>query len=123
MQAWLNAQNDYARTVLAGLPGRGQLLARIRELNQSAPQVRATRLPGDRYLIWKLLPGEVTKLYLRKALTGGDGTNWRISAYHHVKDRTPYPAVLLTTGINEPRSRSADVSEDGCAAAGSDDQR
>jgi len=26
-----------------------------------------------------------------------------MSAYHHVKDGTPYPAVLLTTGINDPR--------------------
>jgi prolyl oligopeptidase len=26
-----------------------------------------------------------------------------ISAYHHVKDGTPYPAVLLTAGMNDPR--------------------
>ena len=26
-----------------------------------------------------------------------------ISAYHRVKDRTSYPAVLLTTGVNDPR--------------------
>ena len=26
-----------------------------------------------------------------------------ISAYHRVKDKTSYPAVLLTTGINDPR--------------------
>ena len=26
-----------------------------------------------------------------------------MSAYAHVKDGTPYPAVLLTTGINDPR--------------------
>jgi prolyl oligopeptidase len=26
-----------------------------------------------------------------------------ISAYHRIKDRTAYPAVLLTTGINDPR--------------------
>lgn len=26
-----------------------------------------------------------------------------MSSYHHVTDRTPYPAVLLTTGINDPR--------------------
>jgi prolyl oligopeptidase len=28
---------------------------------------------------------------------------YAMSAYHHVKDRTPYPAVLLTTGMNDPR--------------------
>jgi prolyl oligopeptidase len=26
-----------------------------------------------------------------------------MSAYHHVKDGTAYPAVLVTTGINDPR--------------------
>jgi prolyl oligopeptidase len=26
-----------------------------------------------------------------------------MSAYHHIKDRTAYPAVLLDTGINDPR--------------------
>jgi prolyl oligopeptidase len=28
---------------------------------------------------------------------------YAMSAYHHVKDQTSYPAVLLTTGINDPR--------------------
>ena len=27
----------------------------------------------------------------------------KISAYHRIKDRTAYPAVLLTTGVNDPR--------------------
>jgi prolyl oligopeptidase len=26
-----------------------------------------------------------------------------MSLYHHIKDQTPYPAVLLTAGINDPR--------------------
>ena len=26
-----------------------------------------------------------------------------MSSYHHVKDGAKYPAVLLTTGINDPR--------------------
>ncbi len=28
---------------------------------------------------------------------------YQMSSYHHVKDQTPYPAVLLTTGSNDPR--------------------
>jgi len=72
-QAWMKAQNEYTRAALATLPGRAQLLARIRELDQSVPQVGAGRLPGDLYLIWKQLPGEdVAKLYLRRGLTGED---------------------------------------------------
>lgn len=27
----------------------------------------------------------------------------KISSYHRIKDHTPYPAVLLTTGVNDPR--------------------
>ena len=26
-----------------------------------------------------------------------------MSTYHHIKDGTAYPAVLVTTGINDPR--------------------
>jgi prolyl oligopeptidase len=26
-----------------------------------------------------------------------------MSAYHHIKNGTPYPAVMLSTGINDPR--------------------
>jgi prolyl oligopeptidase len=28
---------------------------------------------------------------------------YAMSAYHHIKDRTPYPAVLLDIGMNDPR--------------------
>ena len=28
---------------------------------------------------------------------------YAMSAYHHVKDHTPYPAVMVTTGFNDPR--------------------
>ena len=72
VQAWMKAQNEYTRNMLAGVPGRQQLLARIRELGQSAPQV-ARRLPGDLCLVLKMLPGENTsKLYLRRGLNGQD---------------------------------------------------
>ena len=37
-----------------------------------------------------------------KTQTGFDAL-YAMSAYHHVTDRTPYPAVLLTVGINDPR--------------------
>jgi prolyl oligopeptidase len=73
VQAWMKAQNDYTRAVLARLPGREQLLARIRQLDQSVPQVQAQRLPGDVYLILKRLPTEnMYKLYIRRGLKGQD---------------------------------------------------
>jgi prolyl oligopeptidase len=58
VQAWMNPQNDYTRAVLASIPGRQQLLARIEELDASRPRVFARRLPGDVYLVQKHLPGE-----------------------------------------------------------------
>jgi prolyl oligopeptidase len=73
VQAWMKAQNDYTRAVLARIPGRQQLLARIRELDQSASaQVsNVLRLPGDVYFYQKLLAGQdVAKLYMRKGLNG-----------------------------------------------------
>jgi prolyl oligopeptidase len=73
VQGWLKAQNDFTRSVIAAIPGRAQLLARIRELDHSVPRVSADRLPGDLYFIQKLLPGDdVEKLYLRKGLHGED---------------------------------------------------
>jgi len=73
VQAWFAGQNDYTRAVLANIPGRAQMLARIRELDQSVPRVTATRLPGDLYLIHKRLPTDnVSKLYLRKGPNGQD---------------------------------------------------
>lgn len=73
VQAWIKAQNDYTRSVLAKIPGREKLLARIREVDQSGPQVEASRLPGDLYLVRKQLPDEdVAKLYVRHGLNGED---------------------------------------------------
>ena len=73
VQAWLKAQNDYTRAMLARIPGRQQLLARIRQLDEAAParvsDVR--RLPSGRYFYQKRLASEeVAKLYLRDALEG-----------------------------------------------------
>jgi len=34
-----------------------------------------------------------------------------MSAYHHIKDRTAYPAVLLDTGINDPRVDSRQMAK------------
>jgi prolyl oligopeptidase len=73
VQAWMKAQNDYTRAVLARIPGREKLLARIRELDRGAPATvtNVNRLPGGLYFYEKLVAGEdVTKLYVRRGLTG-----------------------------------------------------
>ena len=73
VQSWMKAQNDYTRALLAGIPGRSQLLARVRELDQSVSQVSAWRLSGNLFVIMKQLPSEdVRRLYLRRGLAGED---------------------------------------------------
>lgn len=73
VQAWFKNQNDYTRATLANITGRDKLLARIEELDQSAPAIVSgvQRLPGDLYFYQKLLAGEnIPKLYMRKGLKG-----------------------------------------------------
>jgi len=73
VQSWFKAQNDYTRAVLAAIPGRSRLLARIGELDRSVPKVFAGRLPENLFLLEKLLPGEnVFKLYKRRGISGDD---------------------------------------------------
>ena len=73
VQAWMKGQNAYARAQLARIPGREDLLKKIRQYDQSVPRVRVRRLPGDRYLVLKQLPSDNTyKLYVRQGLEGKD---------------------------------------------------
>ncbi len=73
--AWFKAQNSYTRAVLARIPGRDALLARIQELDRSTPAVvrSIVALPGGRYFYQKTLPNEiVSKLYVRDGLDGAE---------------------------------------------------
>lgn len=59
--------------MLANIPSREKLLARIKELGQTVPRVDARKLPGDVYLISKRLPTEdVAKLHIWHGLNGED---------------------------------------------------
>lgn len=73
--SWFKAQNDYTRSVLNRIPGRGAFLTRIKSLDESAP-ARITdlrRLPGDRYFYQKRLASEdVAKLYVRDGLSSDE---------------------------------------------------
>jgi prolyl oligopeptidase len=120
VQEWFKNQDAYARATLASIPGREKLLARIRELDTSAP-ARVTdveRLPGDRYFYQKLLPGEsVPKLYMREGLGGeerllvdpgkvevapSNGSKGRNAfAYVAISPDGKYVAVGITPGGSE----------------------
>ena len=74
VQSWIKAQDQYTKNAMMSIPGREELLARIKQLGRTVPQyVSVTPLPGDRYLILKRLPSEdVSKLYLRPGLRSED---------------------------------------------------
>ena len=70
---WFHDQNAYTRTVLSSIPGRGGLLARIKQLDESGPArvFDLQRYRGNRYFYQKRLPEEiVAKLYERVGLRG-----------------------------------------------------
>jgi prolyl oligopeptidase len=71
VQAWFKAQNDYTRGVLARIPGREDLLKRIKQLDEgaSARVYDIRRLPGERIFYQKRLASEdMAKLYTRNGL-------------------------------------------------------
>lgn len=73
VQAWAKAQNHYTRQVLASIPGRAHLLARIEALENSVP-ARVTdirRIPSDRFFYEKRgAHDNQFKLYVRQGLHG-----------------------------------------------------
>jgi prolyl oligopeptidase len=71
--AWFKGQDEYTRAVLASIPGRDPLLARIKVLDEGAESrvMDVRRFPGDHYFYQKRLASEdVPKLYKRQGLSG-----------------------------------------------------
>jgi prolyl oligopeptidase len=67
--AWMKAQNDYARAVLANIPGRDQLLDRIQALDHAGSLVAGLKVVGGRYFYMKVDAGSnIYKLYVRDKL-------------------------------------------------------
>ena len=113
VQAWMKAQNDYTRAMLARIPGRQKLLARMQQLRQVAARIRVERLPGDRYLLLKQ-----GRLYVRDGLNGTDkllvdprqitlapagrGKGQPAIVYFPVSHDGKYVAVGIMPGGSEP---------------------
>lgn len=75
VQAWARQQNDYTRKVLDSIPGRADLLERIRKADgqEASMLLGAVRLPDGRVLAHRMLPGQAApKLYLRDGLDGAE---------------------------------------------------
>jgi prolyl oligopeptidase len=68
--AWMKAQNDYTRAVLARIPGRDELLARIKSLDNAGNVVSALQVWGGHYFYYKTEPGsDNRKLFTRDTLS------------------------------------------------------
>lgn len=73
VQAWLKAQSDFTRSLLDKIPGREELLDRIKTIDGavSARIWDVRKLPNGLYFYTKRLPTDNTyKLYVRTGLTG-----------------------------------------------------
>jgi len=68
--AWMKAQNDYTRAVLARIPGRDELLARIKSLDNAGNVVSGLQVWGGHYFYYKTEPGsDNRKLFTRDTLS------------------------------------------------------
>jgi prolyl oligopeptidase len=71
--AWMKAQNDYTRRILARIPGRDQLMDRIKALDNASSVVSGLQVWGGRYFYFKTEPGsDNRKLYLRESMSASE---------------------------------------------------
>jgi prolyl oligopeptidase len=67
---WLKAQNDYTRAALAKIPGREELLERVKSLDNAGAVVSALQVWGGHYFYLKIEPGsDNRKLYVRNTVS------------------------------------------------------
>ena len=71
LRDWMKAQTAYTRTQLDQLPGRTQLLERIRQLDRTTSQVFSITPAGQRFFYLRQKPDEpVPKVYVREGIDG-----------------------------------------------------
>jgi prolyl oligopeptidase len=69
VKAWFQAQNNYAREVLSGIPGRAPLRQRLAELYDNAPQLHSMQAAGEAlFFLRRDLGQSQFRLYLRTRL-------------------------------------------------------
>jgi prolyl oligopeptidase len=68
--AWMKAQNDYTRAILAKIPGRDKLGDRIKALDNAGATVTSLQVWGGHYFYLKAEPGsDNRKLYVRDTMS------------------------------------------------------
>ena len=81
-------------TVGGAITQRPELFAAAADLVPSSDMLRMETTPNG--------PPNIPEFGSTKTEEGFKGL-YGMSAFHHIKDGTPYPAVMVTTGINDPR--------------------
>lgn len=81
-------------TVGGAITQRPELFAAAADLVPASDMLRSELSPNG--------PPNIPEFGSVKTEDGFKGL-YSMSAYHHIKDGTAYPAVLVTTGINDPR--------------------
>src|SRR6185295_11706001 len=65
LRGWMKAQSDHTAATLEKIPGRAQLLTRIRELDRATSSVYQITPVGQKYFYFRKNPGEpVPKVYV-----------------------------------------------------------
>jgi prolyl oligopeptidase len=68
--SWMKSQNDYTREALSKIPGRQQLLERIKSLDNAGATVFSLQVWGGHYFYLKAEPGsDNRKLYVRDTVS------------------------------------------------------
>ena len=71
--AWMKAQNDFTRSLLDRIPGRGALLERLHALDNAGTAVSGVQIAGARLFYFKTEPGsDNRKLYVREGQKGAE---------------------------------------------------
>jgi prolyl oligopeptidase len=111
---WMKAQNDFTRETLAKIPGRGNLLERVKSLDNAGPVVYSLQVWGGHYFYLKVEGGsDNRRLYVRDAmdaperllvdpekLTTGDGKHFSIDYFQPSLDGK-YVAYGISPGGSE----------------------
>ncbi len=112
--SWMKAQNDYAREALSKIPGRQQLVDRIKSLDNAGEVVFSLQVWGGHYFYLKTEPGsDNRKLYVRdtvsaperllvdpEKLTAADGKHFSIDFFQPSLDGQ-FVAYGLSPGGSE----------------------
>jgi prolyl oligopeptidase len=107
--SWMKSQNDYTREALSKIPGRQQLLDRIKSLDNAGAVVFSLQVWGGHYFYLKTEPGsDNRKLYVRdtvsaperllvdpEKLTAADGKHFSIDYF-----QPSFDGQLVAYGIS-----------------------